>query len=72
MLFMAIGMRHDTVYPGDGDGRGDKGHMNNGLPDQGLVIQILDVDERLEQVDGGDADDRHCQLHLEQVGVYVG
>ncbi len=50
MLFVAIGMRHDAVYPGNGDGRSDKSHMDDGLPDQGLVIQVLDVDEGLEQV----------------------
>lgn len=64
-------MPHQFVDNGDADGGQHEGHVDGDLPEQGFFIQVGCVDEGLQQVDGGNADDGGGELHLQHVGVDV-
>src|SRR4030065_1998736 len=63
---------HDPVGPGHGQGRDEEGDVDRHLPEYGLVRDVFCIDEGLQQVDRGDADDGGGQLDLEHAGVDVG
>ena len=54
------------------DGGDDEGEVDHRLPKHRLGGVVGRVDEGLQEVDRGDADDCHRKLYLEDVGVHVG
>jgi len=68
-MFGRVG--HQLVDVGNRHGRNDEGHVDEGLPQQNLFIEVGGVDEGLEQMDRRNADDGSGQLDLEYVGVDV-
>ena len=47
---------HDFVGPGQQDGGSEEGHVDKDLPLDVFGVFILDVDERFEKMNAGDAD----------------
>lgn len=64
-------MGHQSVDQGNADGEKHEGHVNRDLPEQGFFIQGQRADETLQQMNGGNADDRRSQFHLQRIGIDV-
>lgn len=66
------------IHGGDADGRENEDAVNDGLPHDAFArdagprhADAGRFDEGSEKVDGGNADDGHCQLHLQDTGVHM-
>jgi len=62
---------HQPVDVGDRNRGNDKGRVDDGLPQQGFFLHVGRIDERFQQVDGGNPDDGRGELHFQHVGVDV-
>ena len=63
---------HDFIGPRKEDGRAEKGHVDEDLPLDVLNIFMLDIDERFEQMNAGDADQGSREFNLDGAGIDVG
>ncbi|OMP13874.1 hypothetical protein COLO4_00762 [Corchorus olitorius] len=70
-LAVRMRVRNDAVHPGHHQRRHQERHVDRHLPQDRVRVFLGRIDERLEQVDRGDADQRHRQLHLEHARVDV-
>ena len=55
---------HDLVGPGEEDGGAEEGHVDKDLPLDVFEIFILDIDERFQKMNAGDADQGGASLIL--------
>ena len=63
------GSGHDAVGIGNRNSRNDKRDMDDHLPLDGVLAELLGVDESLEQMNRRDADQRHRQFDLHRRGI---
>ena len=62
---------HDLVGPGQQDGGAEKRHVDKDLPLDVFSVFVLDIDERFEKMNAGDADQRGCEFNFDGAGIDV-